>query len=113
MQPFTKVVAVGDTARIDISIADDDCVGLVVLEVYSSTGTYSITPQIKKQGGSGTYFNVAYANLATAAAVTAGTAITADGIYEIPADGCVVSLNVTTATSTFTVYATKYIGASL
>jgi hypothetical protein len=46
------------------------------------------------------FADTAYTNLRGASDVAAGTAITADGVYEIPSDGLEIGLNVTAVTGT-------------
>lgn len=107
-----KIVDAGFTGVRDLTDADHDFVGRVAFEVKGLTAAgASCTPRIKFQQGSGTYYDKQYTTLPTEGVITAGTAITADGIYEALADGCVVALNVTVAGSAaWSVYVSSLAG---
>lgn len=97
---FQKIVDSGFAGRVDLTDADHDYVGRVAFEITGLTAAGAqCVPQIKFQQGSGTYYNKQYTSQPTEGVASAGTAITADGIYEALCDACVVSLNVTTAGS--------------
>jgi len=93
-QVETKIIEA--TGVRDLAPGDIYYVSRVQFEVVGITAAGgSATPQIKSDTGV-TYYNAQYTNLPTQAIVTAGTAITADGIYEVIVDGCIAALNVGT-----------------
>lgn len=94
------VIDSGYTGTRDLTDADHDFVGRVAFEVVGLTAAgASCTPQIKFSQGSGTYYDKQYTTCPTEGVITAGMAITADGIYEALADGSIVALHVTVAGS--------------
>lgn len=79
-------------------------VGVIVFQTNGMTVDCSVVPQIRIAGDPGaTLYDKTYYNLSTQAAVTAGTAITSDGIYLIIADAVEVVLDATVTTGTATV----------
>ena len=87
-------IAVGTTGTVNIGTAGDDVVESVVFQLTQSSGSFSVTPQAVLQNSGNTPANVQYVNVLTGAVSSAGTAITAAGIYAVFAPGLAVSLNV-------------------
>ena len=106
------LVDTGFTGVRDLTNADHDFVSRVAFEIKGLTAAgASCTPQVKFSQGSGTEYNAQYTVVPTLATVTAGTAITADGIYEVICDACIVSLNITVGGSAqWSVYVTPLAG---
>jgi hypothetical protein len=104
----TGLFAMGDAA--------DGAVASWVIDIASSGGTFSLTPQTRVRppiGAASTppYRDAAYETLTTGAAVTAGTAITAAGSIKIPCDACDAGLNVTAISgSTLTITYSPIVG---
>lgn len=111
-----KVQPVGAVALYTLTSGDETFISACVVQVEGLTG--SIMPQLRvaMEGTvdvtAPTYQNCAYTNLATGAAVGAGTPITADGVYEFATDGCVLAFNVTSLTGTCTLYIKPLVGAA-
>lgn len=108
---FKKVISA--TGVYPLPTAGDQVVSSLKVRVSGLVG--SITPQIGPDMGGNSEtppdpVDVQYTNYATGVAVTAGTAITADGDYQIPASGATVYLNVTSLTGTVALYINPLIG---
>lgn len=91
--------------NIDLGDAAGTAVGSFDIQVSGITGTSStIAPQGSLRGAAGQSISpvaIAYYNAQTGADVAAGTAITADGLYKIPADnGRVIRLAYTHSSGT-------------
>ena len=100
------------SGQVDLELADPQTIGAVVFNLaISDGGSFSLTPQYKKSGASA-YENVLYVLLPTGATSPAGTAITAAGTYEAPADSGLISLSVASVTGTLTVTYDCVMGAS-
>lgn len=82
---------------VNLGDASTYIVGRVVIQVQG-TGTFSMTPKIKVRGAGSELTTsdlqaVAYTNRLNTNAITAGTAITAAGIYEVDGSGVEVWLD--------------------
>lgn len=107
-QPFIKlsVNGVGPTGVAgtqEIDPGSTDVVSSCVFEIANLAGSFSGIPRIRvvgqaAQGAAGpgapptASINVQYINLASGAVATAGTAITANGIYAVYCPGCAVEI---------------------
>jgi hypothetical protein len=78
----------------------EDAVASVVFQVFGAAGGFSSIPAIAVEESGQTGTNVQYYNVATGANLTAGTAITADGIYAVYAPGCKVFMVTSAGTAT-------------
>jgi hypothetical protein len=87
---FTRTIAstLGATSDTSLGTVSPSLLGGFVFQTVGCTANFTLTPQIRVAEGGGTWVNCQYKNLATQAVVTAGTAITADGIYTFIADAC-------------------------
>lgn len=101
-----------------LTTGHESAVSTVVVQVsgiVSASG--SMVPQlhISMEGQNLTppaWVNCTYLNQATGATVAAGTAITADGIYEFSTNGCLLGMNVTAVTGSYQCYVTPLEGPS-
>jgi hypothetical protein len=116
---MTYIAKISATGQFDLAAASPDqaFVAGVVITLYGFTGSLvlqkkpALGASAPNQIPSPSYFNVPYANQ-TGSSFTAGTAITADGMYVADATGAIVSLNVTSVgTNPFTVIVTPIEGA--
>lgn len=105
-----KFITPTTSGNLDLTDASRTTVGLAVVEFVGLTGSgASVVPETRMDRdvtlpGSTGYVAVQYFSRDLATTYTAGTAITTDGIYQIPANGQVASLAVSgTITSTATV----------
>jgi len=85
------------TFPINVGDPSSYIVGRVVLQV-KGTGTFSFTPKIKVRGSNGVLTTsdlqaVTYTIRTSTTAVTAGTAITSAGVYEVDGSGVEVWLD--------------------
>lgn len=90
---------------IALGTCSDDGVGTFAIGITSLSGTHSMVTKGRIIGSgvaSGEYQNIAYKPANTGTLTNPGTtAITAEGIYFIPADGCDVFLDVTVTSGSF------------
>lgn len=105
-----KFITPTTSGNLDLTDASRTTVGLAVVEFVGLTGSgASVVPETRMDRdvtlpGSTGYVAVQYFSRDLATTYTAGTAITTDGVYQIPANGQVASLAVSgTITSTVTV----------
>ena|SRR5688572_11953867 len=86
-------ISISGTARRTLAEGDPAIVSRVRFQV---TGASSLAMDVQATmgaaGATPTYVDIAYTNVGTAAAVAAGTDITADGIYEVDASGMTIAL---------------------
>lgn len=90
-------VRLDTTGTLNLGDAAEDVVGSWVLQV---SGTFSGSLVLRKKVVRSTVADAsapttAYINFATDAAVNAGTAITAGGLFKVLCDGCVLILDYT------------------
>jgi len=95
----TKQVTLAASAATTLHNGGDDVVTSVVFQV-SSASSLSTIPRAAVDGSGQTPANVAYYNVLTGATVSAGTAITANGVYAVYAPGCVVDVNTSAGSAT-------------
>jgi hypothetical protein len=88
--------------------ASQDTVGTWILHVIVTAGSF--VPKIRAMGSGQTGVSCVYWNAATDTNVTAGTAISASGIYGIPCDGCDLILDYTHAAGGIVVWAVRTVG---
>lgn len=111
-QVHTLIVGAADSASTrDIGPTARDFVGRIQFEITGITAASgSCTPQVRG-ATSAMYYDKVYQDFPTEAVIDAGTAITADGIYEMLIDGCVGALNIATVGSAgWTVKVTPLVG---
>lgn len=117
MQKFITTTTSGNLDLTDVSREE---VGIVTVEFVGLTGSgASVIPETRMDRdvilpGSTIYGYVQYFSRDLATTYTAGTAITTDGIYQVPANGQVVALAVTgTITSQVTVNVRPLVGPGI
>lgn len=101
-----------------LTTGHESAVSTVVVQVSGiASASGSMVPQlhVSMEGQDLTppaWVNCTYLNQATGATVAAGTAITADGIYEFSTNGCLLGMNVTAVTGSYQCYVTPLAGPS-
>ena len=114
-----NILHIGASGATALTDGHEYSVSTVVLQVSGiAADSGSMTPQLRiaMTGSLATppaWVNCAYINLASGAVVAAGTAITADGIYEVSTNGCFLGMNVTAVTAGYTLYLTPLEGPTL
>ncbi len=78
----------------------EDAVVSVVFQVWGAAGGFSTVPQIAVEESGQSGVDVQYYNVATGANLSAGVAITANGIFAVYAPGCLVQLVTSAGTAT-------------
>lgn len=81
----------GTSETVLLGTADDNVVGRVMLQVVGSGWTGGLTP-MGRVDPAAPLVNLPYRNHGTNTPVAAGTAITADGLYDVDAPGMEVVL---------------------
>lgn len=94
-----KRISITGTAAFPVATGSEDVIASIVFEV-SAADSLSMLPKASLNGSGTTPANIAYVNLLTGAAVAAGTAITANGIYGVFAPNCYVTLTASAGSCT-------------
>lgn len=97
-------IIIAATTQYALGGTDPSAGSTITFKTVGLTGTCSVIPKIRKPGdGATNLIAVPYTNLGTDVTVAAGTAITADGLYQIPATGPENILDATVSSGTATI----------
>lgn len=97
-------IIIAATTQYPLGGTDPGAGSLITFKTVGLTGTCSVIPKIRKPGdGTSNLVTIPYTNVNTGLTVAAGTAITADGVYQIPATGPENILDATVSSGTATI----------
>lgn len=97
-------IIVAATTQYPLGATDPGAASLITFKTVGLTGTCSVIPKIRKPGdGATNLIAIPYTNLNTDVTAAAGTAITADGAYQITATGPENILDATVSSGTATI----------
>lgn len=97
-------IIIATTTQYLLGGTDPGAGSLITFKTVGLTGTCSVIPKVRKPGdGTSNLIAIPYTNVNTGLTVAAGTAITADGVYQIPATGPENILDATVSSGTATI----------
>lgn len=97
-------IIIATTTQYPLGGTDPGAGSLITFKTVGLTGTCSVIPKVRKPGdGTSNLVAIPYTNANTGLTVAAGTAITADGVYQIPATGPENLLDATVSSGTATI----------
>jgi len=97
-------IIIAATTQYPLGGTDPGAGSLITFKTVGLTGTCSVIPKVRKPGdGTSNLVTVPYTNVNTGLTVAAGTAITADGAYQITATGPENILDATVSSGTATI----------